>query len=292
MRVVLLASFGVLLLAQEGREVPPEEAATHLLKKVDPVYPSFALAAGIEGVERIHIGIWPDGYIHEVSGMPDGPDALFQAAQDAVVQYVYRPFTYQGQPVCVKTTVDVVFKLPAGKKPQSYTAPRIRLKDFRLFDNAKGAAARSPLLRNWLAEDQQHHYEGSPFSLPDCTETLSDLEAATEIIEIPVGDPSKHIYLVRYEVACMCGATGNCIINLLDEDASGIRAVARESGWGYYLHRREGEAYPDVFFSMHMSARETMVEGFSNASGYWGKTYCGSFIVDDHRETGDIHECR
>ena len=51
-----------------------------------------------------------DGRVKEVS-LLDGEPALAQAAIDAVRQWVYRPTLLNGEPVEVRTTVDVDFTL-------------------------------------------------------------------------------------------------------------------------------------------------------------------------------------
>jgi TonB family protein len=108
------------LAAQQGADtppwvkIPPQVAATHLLKKVTPPYPAFARAAGIEGVVRIEIGIYQDGRIRSI-GVKSGPPCLSKAAINAVLQYIYKPFEKEGRLVRAETTVDVVFKLPDQK---------------------------------------------------------------------------------------------------------------------------------------------------------------------------------
>jgi outer membrane biosynthesis protein TonB len=70
LQVAVLLAFALLfsgaLKAQEWQEVSQETAASHLLRKVEPDYPAFAKAAGVEGVVRIRVGIYTDGRIHSV----------------------------------------------------------------------------------------------------------------------------------------------------------------------------------------------------------------------------------
>jgi hypothetical protein len=63
---ILLFS-GPLKAHQKWQEVSQEIAASHLLRKAEPVYPAFAKAAGVEGVVRIAVGIYTDGRIHSTS---------------------------------------------------------------------------------------------------------------------------------------------------------------------------------------------------------------------------------
>lgn len=116
--------------AQDAPRVSPEAAASHLVRTVEPLYPAFARAAGLEGVVRVEVGISTYGRIYSFR-MVSGPPSLEQAAEDAMGQYVYRPFEENGRPVIVVTTVDVVFKLGEGaRRTPAYTVQKVSLDDF------------------------------------------------------------------------------------------------------------------------------------------------------------------
>jgi len=51
-----------------------------------------------------------DGMIRDLS-VVSGPKVLQQAALDAVAQWRYKPYTLNGEPVAVATTINVVFNL-------------------------------------------------------------------------------------------------------------------------------------------------------------------------------------
>ena len=81
-----------------------------LLKQVAPVYPASASAAHIEGTVVLQAVIGVDGRprnLQVVSGHP----ALIMAAIDAVKQWIYAPTLLNGEPVEVKTTINVPFTL-------------------------------------------------------------------------------------------------------------------------------------------------------------------------------------
>jgi protein TonB len=103
-----------------------------IVRKVNPVYPPEAKADKVEGVFVIEILIGPDGSVRDarvVASVPSGarfkdlegkqgtPEAiqgdarLAAAALDAVKSWRYEPVLKDGQPVEVKATVTINFKL-------------------------------------------------------------------------------------------------------------------------------------------------------------------------------------
>jgi periplasmic protein TonB len=76
----------------------------------NPVYPSIALAAHVEGTVVLLATISKSGTIENLR-VASGPAMLQQAAIDAVKTWRYRPYLLNGQPVEVETTVNVVFSL-------------------------------------------------------------------------------------------------------------------------------------------------------------------------------------
>jgi TonB family protein len=81
-----------------------------IVKKVPPVYPAAAKAAGIQGVVHLSAILGLDGTVQQLDVL-GGPDELVQAATDAVKQWVYQPSLLNGNPVQVQTTIDVNFTL-------------------------------------------------------------------------------------------------------------------------------------------------------------------------------------
>ena len=303
--------------AQQWIKVSPETAASHLVKKVEPVYPAFAKAAGVQGAVCLHVGIGLAGTIGFFGEM-DGPPSLYQAAQDAVRQYVWKPFEKDGRPVAAETTVTVVFKLE-GNVPPPPPPPNISsasLKGFERFVRPEHWDSHTPRykcpdcvvnisrkLRKWLAadlktqlEDLEDGSESSPeFSSLDAQ--LKDLDGplplAIEVIEVPIQKPDQHLYLFRIHSEALCG-TGGCPIELIEEDSNGIRRVVGSFGGGYSIHPRSSSPYPDIFIYSHMNATEINVAGYSNVSGLWGQLYCGEITSggDSREERDDIHVCR
>ena len=91
-----------------------------LVKKTPPEYPLYAKQQGIQGTVVLQARIGKDGKINDLH-IVSGPDALRDAALDAVRRWQYRPYLLNGEPVEVNTTINVIFTLgnhPDG--PGSY----------------------------------------------------------------------------------------------------------------------------------------------------------------------------
>jgi peptidyl-prolyl cis-trans isomerase A (cyclophilin A) len=81
-----------------------------LVSKVPPVYPIDAKRAGVQGTVVLQATIGTDGSVKDLR-VVSGPEMLQQAAVDAVKQWRYRPYLLNGQPVEVRTTINIIFTL-------------------------------------------------------------------------------------------------------------------------------------------------------------------------------------
>lgn len=85
-------------------------AAGQLLAPIRPQYPAIAVAARIQGTVTVAATISTDGRIESLRVM-SGPPMLVNAAVEAIRQARYRPWTLNGEPVEVETTINIVFTL-------------------------------------------------------------------------------------------------------------------------------------------------------------------------------------
>jgi protein TonB len=99
------------------KEKPPDRVkiggvvmAGKLIHRVTPVYPPLAILAHASGTVHLQAIVSRDGRIQGLQVL-GGPGLLVQAAVDAVVQWIYRPTTLNGDVVEVLTTIDVNFTL-------------------------------------------------------------------------------------------------------------------------------------------------------------------------------------
>jgi TonB family protein len=90
--------------------VPSDVMARNLLNKVVPVYPPAAKKAKIQGKVVIDAVIGTDGNVENLR-VVSGPNELQQSSLDAVRQWTYKPYLLNGDPVEVKTTVNVIYSL-------------------------------------------------------------------------------------------------------------------------------------------------------------------------------------
>jgi TonB family protein len=88
--------------------VAPSIQQRKLLKKVDAVAPPLAVQGGIHGVVKIELIVGKDGRVLNTTVLTGHP-LLIQAALDAVKQWEYAPTLLNGDPVEVRTTVEITF---------------------------------------------------------------------------------------------------------------------------------------------------------------------------------------
>ena len=90
--------------------VSSDVMAENLLNKVMPVYPADAKKARIQGTVVLGVLIGKDGNILNFKVL-SGPSQLQQSSLDAVRQWTYKPYLLNGDPIEVKSTVNVVYSL-------------------------------------------------------------------------------------------------------------------------------------------------------------------------------------
>jgi hypothetical protein len=168
--------------------------------------------------------------------------------------------------------------------------PKLSIASFTRTGNAKPIEAWSPELRRWLPSLVDRYFPG--LSKSEQAEKRKETLASIKIFGLPVRQAGAHLYLVNTATPEMCGATGNCAIELVEENANGIHSIASESGWGYYAGFHADSNYPDIFIASHMSSRETAVAGYVRVGGVWERHYCGAILTgDDGREALEFHVC-
>ncbi|MGB9459245.1 MAG: M56 family metallopeptidase [Bryobacteraceae bacterium] len=91
-------------------EVSGNAQAAKLITQVAPEYPAAAKQAGIQGTVVLEAIVGKDGTVQDIKAL-SGPPLLAQAALDAVKNWVYQPTLLNGEPVEVKTTIQVNFTL-------------------------------------------------------------------------------------------------------------------------------------------------------------------------------------
>jgi protein TonB len=97
----------------EPAKAPIKVASTlpnPLIHQVRPVYPKEARKEHIEGTVRLDVVISKTGELSEIL-LVSGNSMLVPAAMDAVKQRRYAPTLLNGEPVEIKTTIDINFNL-------------------------------------------------------------------------------------------------------------------------------------------------------------------------------------
>ena len=83
-----------------------------VVRRVEPIYPSQARTARLEGSVVLQATVAENGTVHDVKVI-SGPPLLARAAESAVARWRYRPFLLNGKPIPMRTEITVDFKLPA-----------------------------------------------------------------------------------------------------------------------------------------------------------------------------------
>lgn len=80
------------------------------ISRIQPHYPEVARREYLQGTVKLHAIIGKDGTIQRLQVLK-GYCSLAEASLEAVRQWRYRPTLFNGQPVEVDTTIDVIFTL-------------------------------------------------------------------------------------------------------------------------------------------------------------------------------------
>jgi TonB family protein len=311
MRFLLLSLALVVapLRAQQSAEptapvaVSLQEAMSHRIGHDMPVYPRFALAAGIAGTVEVAVAIGPEGSVASV-GDSTGPPALLASARDWTAATKFRPFVRDGQATAVSATLPVVFQLPPG----SHSAHPLRAIYQR---NVTGTleregrdgpprvrwAALSPAMRDWLIRYEAFVAEDKPpdpttLSVDDAIarqsfpQPLSRMPDNLTLYPIPLALRAHRLYLL-FEFSSRCQKT-NCPLAMIEESPSGVHALVAVTGVDVDLHRRSDSPYPDLLvWSDTAQSGISQIAGYSYYGGEWGQLYCG---VDDAYEDSEFDE--
>ncbi|HEX8710653.1 MAG TPA: M56 family metallopeptidase, partial [Terracidiphilus sp.] len=90
--------------------VSPKTMEGNIITKVQPKYPAEAKEKRIQGKVVLNAVIDKEGNVAELK-VDSGPKELRQSALDAVRQWKYKPYILNGQPVAVKTTININYTL-------------------------------------------------------------------------------------------------------------------------------------------------------------------------------------
>ena len=99
------------VVVQPQLQVPADVMRRRIIYQVMPEYPELARRARVQGIVVLDTVVSVEGAVTQVKFV-SGPEALSQAALDAVRWWRYEPYLVNGQPATVETTVAVDFRLP------------------------------------------------------------------------------------------------------------------------------------------------------------------------------------
>jgi TonB family protein len=90
-------------------DLPEATARALLAQQVEPTYPESARASRLQGTVVLQVIIGRDGAVEEVKFL-QGSLAFARAAIDAVKQWHFRPYSFNGRPTVARTTLTLSFK--------------------------------------------------------------------------------------------------------------------------------------------------------------------------------------
>lgn len=94
--------------------VPAGVTASNRIKYISPKYPPLAKAAHLQGSVVLNAVISKDGTITNLDVVSSPNPLLTTASVEAVKQWTYKPYIFNGEPTAVDTTITVTFSI--GKK--------------------------------------------------------------------------------------------------------------------------------------------------------------------------------
>ena len=115
------------------------EGKPDLVKQVMPEYPEEARKAGVEGSVYVQFVVGTDGRVSDVRVLR-GPQIFREAAVDVAKQFVFSPARHDGEPVAVRMSMPIRFRLAGkGKKALTGKPSDARQSDLcEVWLNAKG----------------------------------------------------------------------------------------------------------------------------------------------------------
>ena len=99
-------------ISPEIKQVSPEVAAALLVHRVDPHYPAEAQQERIQGPVVLQAKISQQGRVQKLT-VVSGDPLLAESAMQAVKRWRYKPYTFEGRPLAIETTITVNFTPPA-----------------------------------------------------------------------------------------------------------------------------------------------------------------------------------
>jgi len=96
--------------APVAADVPSSVMGQRIVHRVDPIYPSEALQAKVQGEVTLEVLIAEDGSVRDVYAV-GGPEQLRSAAVDAVRWWRFEPYRVNGRATPVHTLMEVDFRL-------------------------------------------------------------------------------------------------------------------------------------------------------------------------------------
>lgn len=100
--------------ARAAFRVSEGAALTHLVQRVDPMYPDIAKQMQVEPTAVYETTIGADGAVTYINAVSCDP-LLCQRGIEAIRHWQFRPWIVNGRPQAVSTSLTISFRSPAGR---------------------------------------------------------------------------------------------------------------------------------------------------------------------------------
>jgi len=267
--------------AQDLKQVPAEEAAQHIVSRVEPKYPLLAQTAGIQGDVILRVTIDEAGRVREANPVSGHP-LLIEAAVPAVKNWRFEPFLDHGTPVPVSSQVKVMFALgPGAELRGKYLQQEVECtkhifsKSFSAGEAVCGKALETAVkLPHGFASDKMRAYGNAgtiAYELKKFGEALEDFQQQLDFAQRALQPGNPQMIQVRGNVAHACVAADR----LSEADAQYTEAEKAVDAAGANLEDRRGQLKPEAFASVKASyarSRQAILQEHAALLRKMGKT--------------------
>lgn len=251
--------------AQELKQISMEEAGKHLIKRVEPKYPSLAETAHIQGDVMVRVTIDENGKVADAKPVSGHP-MLLEAAVTATREWRFESFLENGNAIPVSALVKIGFWLgPGAELRHDYLQHEVectKLIDGNQFAQADKACKKAleiaVRLPKSFESDKMRAYGNTgtaAFGLKKPAEALEDFKQQLNFAKQALQPGSPQMIQVRGNLAHAYVATGQ----LQEADAAYIETEKAQDEAARELEGRRDKMKADAYKGVKASYDHNML---------------------------------
>jgi TonB family protein len=250
--------------AQDLRQISPEEARQHIVKRVEPAYPSDAEMARIQGKIVVRVTIDEHGNVTEEKAISGHP-LLVKAALTAAKQWKFQPFTQGVETIPVSSTVQIDFWLgPGAAQQREYLQQEVEC--VKQLQNKTSAEAEAPCkkaletarkLPDNFALDKLHAYGDAANAASNANQTneaVEDFKQQLEVAQHTLQAGNPQIVLIHSHLAHACQAADQ----ILQADAEFTETEKAQEAAQSELESSKDKITPSSYGAVRVSYAHNM----------------------------------